>query len=260
MEIGGQLPRRPELTAAVFRLGDRSKRWGSRRGKTPCSSARALLCQIRGGNTAGTSTSTSTGAKALRRRRNERGEELPAGRRDRQVEAGPSLHKGRRRKRRDGQTCNAFEASAPPTPGQGSGASEGSLRSKMRRRPGQGGLAVHASGELVQIAVLLGGSPDRARFISIVPSPPCQPLSHQHAPPLLVHHHHHHRCRRLHQQPSPQAAAAAQRASCHGRRPGCRSTMCGQGCRRQTPHLLRLDSAGPVAKDSHSHAICSERA
>jgi hypothetical protein len=71
------------------------------------------------------------------------------------VEARPSLQENQR-KRRDTQTCNAFEASAAHTPGQGSGASVGSLRRKMRRHPGQGGLAVRASGERVQIAVLLG--------------------------------------------------------------------------------------------------------
>lgn len=76
------------------------------------------------------------------------------------MEAKPSLQENRR-ELRDTQTCNTFEASAAHTPGQRSGASEGSLRRKMRTRPGQQGLAVHASGEQVQIAALLGGSEAR---------------------------------------------------------------------------------------------------
>lgn len=54
------------------------------------------------------------------------------------------------------QTSNAFEASAAHTAGQGSGALDG-LRRKMRRQLDQLWLAVHASGEHLQIAALIGG-------------------------------------------------------------------------------------------------------
>ena len=91
------------------------------------------------------------------------------------MEAGPSLQ-GNQRRRRDTQTCNAFEASAALTPGQGSGASVGSLRRKMRRRLSRLGLAVRASGERVQIAVLLGGSEARRTGPDASNHRPCQPL------------------------------------------------------------------------------------
>lgn len=137
------------LTAGEFRLGDRSKRWESR---PPCSSARAP-CQIRGGGGMG-ATRSAHARQAYCDVKRLRGQ-LPV-ERDRGVEAGPSFQESQRRRREDTQTCNAFEASAPLTPGQGSGASVGSLRRKMRRRLGQLGLVVRASGERVQIAVLLG--------------------------------------------------------------------------------------------------------
>lgn len=116
---------------------------------TPCRSARAP-CQIRGGHRRSAQARQACWDVSRRMRG-----QLPVGHDGQQVEARPSL-RGNQRKRRDRQTCNAFEASAAHTPGQGSGASVGSLRRKMRRRPGQLGLAVRASGERVQIAVLLG--------------------------------------------------------------------------------------------------------
>lgn len=137
---------------------------------TPCRSARALSDQ--GGSHTRSAQARQACCDVSRRMRGQ----LPVGHDGQQVEARPSL-RGNQRKRRDTQTCNAFEASAAHTPGQGSGASVGSLRRKMRRRPGQLGLAVRASGERVQIAaVLLGGSdahrtgPDGSNHLS------CQPL------------------------------------------------------------------------------------
>lgn len=121
---------------------------------------RARLCQIRGGRGGQRTHGQHTRRQAGLRMSEEcegscQCDGIDKWRQDRQ-----SLP-GNQRRRRDTQTCNAFEASAALTPGQGSGASVGSLRRKMRRRLSRLGLAVRASGERVQIAVLLGGSEAR---------------------------------------------------------------------------------------------------
>ncbi|KAH7383250.1 hypothetical protein BKA66DRAFT_441588 [Pyrenochaeta sp. MPI-SDFR-AT-0127] len=84
---------------------------------------------------------------------------------------------------RNTQTSNAFEASAARTAGQGSGALDG-LRRKMRRQLHRLWLAMHASGEHLQITALLGGSEsprDRASAIeSWLPVNPLRTVFQQH--------------------------------------------------------------------------------
>lgn len=79
-------------------------------------------------------------------------------------------------KGRNTQTSNAFEASAACTAGQGSGALDG-LRRKMRRQLLHLWLALHASGEHLQIAALLGGSEARGNRADAIESRlPIDPL------------------------------------------------------------------------------------
>jgi hypothetical protein len=69
-----------------------------------------------------------------------------------------------RRKAETLETCNAFEASAGSHGWPRIRGCRRTMRRKMRRRPDQVWLAVHASGEQLQIAAWLGGSEAAGRF------------------------------------------------------------------------------------------------